>query len=104
MPSRRARHRIEPLSEIADRHRLYELAVQDAGAEVAFVDRTFRRLRRRPAETLREDFCGTAAVCGRVGPDEAQPPCVGRRPERRGAGLGPSQQPLAPHARAGPRA
>jgi cyclopropane fatty-acyl-phospholipid synthase-like methyltransferase len=64
MPSRRARHRIEPLSEIADRHRLYELAVQDAGAEVAFVDRTFRRLRGRPAETLREDFCGTAAVCG----------------------------------------
>ena len=68
MPSRpvrrRARPRLQPLAEIADRHRLYELAVQDAGAEVAFVDRTFRRLRGRPAETLREDFCGTAAVCG----------------------------------------
>ena len=60
---RRARPRMQPLAEIADRHRLYELAVQDAGAEVGFVDRTFRRLRGRPAETLREDFCGTAAVC-----------------------------------------
>ena len=60
---RRARRRTEPLATIADRHRLYELAVQDAGAEVGFVDRTFRRLRGRPAETLREDFCGTAAVC-----------------------------------------
>jgi cyclopropane fatty-acyl-phospholipid synthase-like methyltransferase len=67
MPSTRSRSgkrpRLEPLAEIADRHRLYELAVQDAGAEVSFVDRTFRRLRGRPAETLREDFCGTAAVC-----------------------------------------
>jgi cyclopropane fatty-acyl-phospholipid synthase-like methyltransferase len=63
-PARRpTRPRNQPLAEIADRHRLYELAVQDAGAEVGFVDRTFRRLRGRPAETLREDFCGTAAVC-----------------------------------------
>jgi len=60
---RTARPRLEPLARIADRHRLYELAVQDAGAEIGFVDRTFRRLRGRPAETLREDFCGTAAVC-----------------------------------------
>ncbi len=64
MASRRTRQRNPPLAKIADRHRLYELAVQDAEAEVAFVDRTFRRLRGRPAETLREDFCGTAAVCG----------------------------------------
>jgi cyclopropane fatty-acyl-phospholipid synthase-like methyltransferase len=60
---RRTHPRTQPLAEIADRYRLYELAVQDAGAEVGFVDRTFRRLRGRPAETLREDFCGTAAVC-----------------------------------------
>ena len=60
---RRARPRTQPLAQIADRHRLYELAVQDAGFEVGFVDRSFRRLRGRTAETLREDFCGTAAVC-----------------------------------------
>ncbi|MBK1721928.1 class I SAM-dependent methyltransferase [Thiocystis violacea] len=47
----------------ADRHRLYELAVQNPAAEVDFVDRTFRMLRGRGARLLREDFCGTGAVC-----------------------------------------
>ncbi len=49
-------------ADSADRHRLYELSVQHPGAEVDFVDRTFRRLRGRSARLLREDFCGTAAV------------------------------------------
>lgn len=49
-------------AELADRHRLYELAVQSPEAEVDFVDRTYRRLRGRSARWLREDFCGTAAV------------------------------------------
>lgn len=48
----------------ADRFRLYELAVQNPSAEVDFVDRTFRMLRCRGARLLREDFCGTGAVCG----------------------------------------
>lgn len=47
----------------ADRHRLYELAVQCPEAEIDFVDQTFYELRDRPAQTLREDFCGTATVC-----------------------------------------
>jgi hypothetical protein len=47
----------------ADRHRLYELSVQCAEAEVDFIDRNFRLLRGRSACVLREDFCGTAAVC-----------------------------------------
>ena len=47
----------------ADRHRLYQCAVQNPQAEVDFVDRTFRQLRGRSARWLREDFCGTAAVC-----------------------------------------
>jgi hypothetical protein len=47
----------------ADRYRLYECAVQSPGAEVDFVDRTYRHLRGRNARWLREDFCGTAAVC-----------------------------------------
>jgi hypothetical protein len=47
----------------ADRHRLYERAVQCAEAEVDFFDQRFRLLRGRPARRLREDFCGTAAVC-----------------------------------------
>jgi len=57
-PHRRARSQ----AERADRHDLYERSVQDAEAETGFVAREFRRLRRRPAHLLREDFCGTASV------------------------------------------
>jgi SAM-dependent methyltransferase len=51
------------LADQADRHQLYELSVQCAEAEVDFVDHTFRKLRGRKAQLLREDFCGTANVC-----------------------------------------
>jgi hypothetical protein len=51
------------IADCADRHRLYQLSVQNPPAEVDFVDRTYRLLRGRSARTLREDFCGTAAVC-----------------------------------------
>lgn len=51
------------LAATADPHRLYERAVQCAEAEVDFFERRFRLMRGRPARRLREDFCGTAAVC-----------------------------------------
>jgi hypothetical protein len=44
----------------ADRHELYELSVQDPPSEVAFITRSYQKLRRRKPLTLREDFCGTA--------------------------------------------
>lgn len=44
----------------ADRHELYELAVQYPPGEVEFVSTTFAAIRGREAQTLREDFCGTA--------------------------------------------
>ena len=44
----------------ADRHRLYQQSVQDVESEIDFVEQTWSELRRRPAEFLREDFCGTA--------------------------------------------
>jgi len=47
----------------ADRHELYELAVQCAESEIEFVDATYRDIRGKRAKTLREDFCGTANVC-----------------------------------------
>jgi hypothetical protein len=50
------------LAERADRHHLYERAVQDADAELEFVEAEYRRLRGRNARFLREDFCGTASV------------------------------------------
>ena len=51
------------LAQRADRHKLYEKSVQDAAAEVDFVDEAFRDLRKRRPVSLREDFCGTANVC-----------------------------------------
>lgn len=48
----------------ADRHELYEAAVQNAEAEIDFVDRQFTKLTGRRAGAMREDFCGTAnAAC-----------------------------------------
>ncbi|MTW20813.1 class I SAM-dependent methyltransferase [Allochromatium palmeri] len=46
-----------------DRFRLYQRAVQNPAAEIDFVDRVFHDRYGRPAQRLREDFCGTAAVC-----------------------------------------
>lgn len=48
------------MADKADRHALYQEAVQDVEAEIDFVDETFSELRGRRARFLREDFCGTA--------------------------------------------
>jgi cyclopropane fatty-acyl-phospholipid synthase-like methyltransferase len=56
-------HAGKTMAQRADRHVLYEKSVQDAGAEYKFVSKTFRKLRGRRAERLREDFCGTANMC-----------------------------------------
>jgi len=53
----------EHMAKQADRHRLYELSVQNTEGEYEFIDESFRRLRGRPAHQLREDFCGTANMC-----------------------------------------
>lgn len=47
-------------AETADRNILYQESVQDVEAEIDFVEQTWSELRKRPAELLREDFCGTA--------------------------------------------
>ncbi len=49
-------------AESADRHALYEDSVQCAESEIDFVAGTFHKLRGRRAQSLREDFCGTAKV------------------------------------------
>lgn len=43
-----------------DRHVLYELSVQCVESEIDFIDDTYKDLRGRRAELIREDFCGTA--------------------------------------------
>jgi SAM-dependent methyltransferase len=49
----------------ADKHRLYELAVQDVDFEVEFAFAQYERRRGRPPRTLREDFCGSALMACR---------------------------------------
>lgn len=46
----------------SDPFELYELAVQEPTSEVKFFDRVYRERRGRLPATLREDFCGSAAV------------------------------------------
>jgi len=51
------------LAAQADRHALYERAVQDPEGDVKFFARTYRKLRGHDPVSMREDFCGTAALC-----------------------------------------
>ena len=50
------------MAEQADRHELYEQAVQNVEHEAEFLQETFKALRGRDAYSLREDFCGTASA------------------------------------------
>ena len=47
----------------ADKYALYQRAVQVPESDVGFLRRIFKRRFGRPARSLREDFCGTAALC-----------------------------------------
>lgn len=59
-PARRVRRGRPSEASQADRHVLYETAVQDPPTEIEVFDRLFRRYRGRRPQSLREDFCGTA--------------------------------------------
>jgi len=50
------------MADLADRHELYEQAVQNVEEEVKFFRKTFKKLKGRDAKTFREDFCGTASA------------------------------------------
>jgi len=47
----------------ADKHTLYQLAVQSPVEDVRFLARVYERVRGRRPRHLREDFCGTALLC-----------------------------------------
>lgn len=47
------------LAEQADKHALYQMAVQDPEVELDFFVKTFNELKGREPMSLREDFCGT---------------------------------------------
>jgi hypothetical protein len=62
MPSRtRSKTRRTPAltAATADKHVLYELAVQNPDAELHFVSTRYRKIRGRDLRVIREDFCGT---------------------------------------------
>ena len=50
-------------AKTADRHVLYQQAVQAADFEVDLASKMFKKRVGRKALTLREDFCGTALLC-----------------------------------------
>ncbi len=47
---------------IPDLHYLYEAAVQGVSCDLDFAERVFKKMRGRNPQTVREDFCGTAAL------------------------------------------
>jgi len=51
------------LAEKADKFKCYQKSVQTPAHEVVFFEQAFRDFYRRKPYTLREDFCGTFAVC-----------------------------------------
>ena len=51
------------LAERADRHELYQQAVQAPDVDAEFARDVYRRQFGNSATRLREDFCGTAAIC-----------------------------------------
>src|SRR5688572_30777337 len=74
------------MAAAADKYDLYVRSVQSPDVEVTFFDRAYRgRFGRRPT-ILREDFCGTAAVCYEWGKSSR---------ERRGVGVALDPEPLA---------
>jgi len=60
---RRGRGRAQSQAERVDLYDLYEAAVQDPEGDVALLQRMYRTYYDRDPRVLREDFCGTAALC-----------------------------------------
>ena len=69
----------------ADKYDLYLRSVQEPDHEVAFFQRVYRQACGQPPQVLREDFCGTFAVC-----------CswVRRKPDRQAIGVDLDPEPL----------
>lgn len=53
------------MARSADKHDLYQRAVQEPDADIPLIQKVFRNQFSRPARTLREDFCGTALLACR---------------------------------------
>ena len=49
-------------AESADRHEMYQFAVQAPDTEVEFFEETYKKLRGKNPLSMKEDFCGTALL------------------------------------------
>ncbi len=49
-------------AKTADRHELYQFAVQSPDEDVKFLERVYRTYRKKQARHFREDFCGTGLL------------------------------------------
>jgi hypothetical protein len=85
LPRKSAKSNAHPTARTADRHELYLKSVQAPDYEVYFFDRVYRRAYGRLPMVLREDFCGTFAVCCEW---------VKRSPDRRAIGVDLDPHPL----------
>ena len=85
---RRAKKRSKQttMAQLADRYDLYLRSVQSPEHEIDFFRKTYQRTYGGVAKLLREDFCGTAAVCCEW---------VRGRPQRRAIGVDIDPVPLA---------
>ena len=52
-----------PKADRADKYDLYQLSVQVPDYEAIFLNRVYNEAYGEPARVLREDFCGTFAIC-----------------------------------------
>ena len=57
------RNNRKKMAATADKFSLYQQSVQNADHEVEFFEQAFREEYKRKPLSLREDFCGTYAVC-----------------------------------------
>jgi hypothetical protein len=62
---RSPRRRAATLARRANKHDLYQRAVQEPDADIPLIQKVFRSQFSRPARSLREDFCGTALLACR---------------------------------------
>lgn len=61
--NKEARLKAPKMSKTADRYALYLQSVQAPDVDAAFFSKVYKKEFGQPAKTLREDFCGTFAVC-----------------------------------------
>ncbi|QNN23868.1 class I SAM-dependent methyltransferase [Planctomycetales bacterium ZRK34] len=85
-PKDKKKKRKKTMAEKADPLDLYLKSVQEPSVEVKFFQRAFKKEYGRQPALLREDFCGTAAICYQW---------VKKHPERRALGVDIDPVPLA---------